>query len=361
MDPVTHALSGALVARLVTRADAPAGETLRRMAVGALAAAAPDLDVVLGFFGPEVTLRTHRGLTHSVVMLPLWAWVLAAALAPLVRAPAGWRSLYGLCALGLGLHIAGDLITSFGTMVLAPLSDWRAGLGTTFIIDLWLTGLVAAGLLASAVWRRSRWPAALACALVVGYIGFQSIEKQRAIAFGEAYARAHAIPLARVTAQPRPVSPFNWTVFVSDAQSHRYAHVNLRRTEAVTLSPDAGPIARLDAAYRPLDQAEWIERSRYGDGAVEALARDAWQSPALAVYRWFADLPAFDGTADDASCVWFTDLRFLTPGRDAMPFRIGACRDAPGQPWVGYQRVGETDRVPLRRGEHVASRPPATR
>src|SRR6185295_8164622 len=127
---------------------------------------------------------------------------------------------------------------------------------------------------------------------------------------------------------------------VSDGERHRYAHVNLRRTEPVTLAPDAGAIARLDAAYRPVGEAQWEERSRYGDGALATVARDAWQAPALAAYRWFADLPAFDGTGEGSACVWFTDLRFLTPGRGEMPFRLGACRDAPGQPWRGYQRVG---------------------
>lgn len=42
---------------------------------------------------------------------------------------AGWRALYGVTALALAAHIAGDLITSFGTMIFAPLSDWRAGIG----------------------------------------------------------------------------------------------------------------------------------------------------------------------------------------------------------------------------------------
>ena len=348
MDPVTHALSGALAARLVTRADAPPAEVLRRMAAGALAAAAPDLDVVLAFFGPEVALRTHRGVTHSLVMLPLWAWLLAAALAPLLRERRGWRSLYGLCALGLALHIAGDLITSYGTMVFAPLSDWRAAVGTTFIIDLGLTGIIVAGLLASAVWRRSRWPAAAAGVVVVAWVGFEAVQQQRAIAVGEAWAREHAIQGARVTAQPRPVSPFNWTVFVSDAKGHRYAHVNLRRTQAVSLPADAGFIARLDAAYRPVRHAEWLERSRYGGAATEALARDAWQSPALATYRWFADLPAFDGVGDSPTCVWFADLRFAMPGRPEMPFRYGACRDAPGQAWTAWQRVGLQGRAPVR-------------
>ena len=30
------------------------------------------------------------------------------------------------------------------------------------------------------------------------------------------------------------------------------------------------------------------------------------------------------------SCVWFEDLRFVTPGRERVPFRYGMCRDAGG-------------------------------
>ena len=63
------------------------------------------------------------------------------------------------------------------------------------------------------------------------------------------------------------------------------------------------------------------------------MIREAWNADALAVYRWFADLPAFDGLTRDPACAYFVDLRFLTPGRDAMPFRYGACRDAPGAAW----------------------------
>jgi len=33
------------------------------------------------------------------------------------------RALYGLSAAAIALHIAGDLIPSFGTLILAPLSD----------------------------------------------------------------------------------------------------------------------------------------------------------------------------------------------------------------------------------------------
>jgi hypothetical protein len=40
-------------------------------------------------------------------------------------------------------------------------------------------------------------------------------------------------------------------------------------------------------------------------------------------------------------------LRFLTPGRDNLPFRFGACREEAGAPWRAYERLGQTGRQPL--------------
>src|SRR5947208_14736835 len=122
----------------------------RRIAAGFFACAAPDLDFVVAFVGPVEYLENHRGVTHSLVLLPLWALLLSWVLAKILREPRGWRALYGVTALGLALHIAGDVITSFGTMVLAPFSNWRAAIGTTFIIDLWFSGIIVAGLIACA-------------------------------------------------------------------------------------------------------------------------------------------------------------------------------------------------------------------
>jgi inner membrane protein len=333
MDTLTHALSGALLARATVAQGAPTCSMPRRIAAGFFACAAPDLDFVAGFFGPVVYLENHRGITHSLVMLPLWALLVSWALAKILREPRGWRALYGVAALGIGLHIAGDVITSYGTMVLAPLSDWRAGIGTTFIIDPWFSGIIVAGLVASAVLRRSRAPALVACLALLAYVGFQYVLKQHALDFGERYARALGLRGADVSAEPRPVSPFNWTVFVSDAESHRYAHVNLVRTEPRVVRPDDGFIAKLGAVYAPLSSARWETRSRYGEGEARALAREAWNSPAMAAYRWFADRPAFDGITEGSVCVWFVDLRFLTPGRGTMPFRYGACRERAEEPW----------------------------
>jgi inner membrane protein len=329
VDTLTHALSGALLARATARPKAPLA---RRVAAGFLACAAPDLDFVIGFIGPVEYLLAHRGVTHSLILLPAWALLYSWILAKLLREPAGWRALYGVVALALAAHIAGDLITSFGTIIFAPLSDWRAAIGTTFIIDLWFSGIIVAGLIASAVFYRSRIPAVAASVVLAGYVAFQSIQRDRAIEFGEKYAQKANLANARVTVHPRPVSPFNWTVFVSDNEAHRYAHVNLVRKKPRRYQPGDGFIARVDAPYLPVDEAIWVARPRYG-ATDQTLIRDAWNSDALGFFRWFADLPAFDGMTEGSTCVWFTDLRFLTPGRETMPFRYRVCRNRSGAPW----------------------------
>jgi inner membrane protein len=349
MDTLTHALSGALLARATAPKDAPARSLPRRIAAGFFAAAAPDLDFVIGYAGPVAYVEHHRGVTHSLILLPLWALLLSWLLAKILREPRGWRALYGITALGLAAHIAGDVITGFGTMVFAPLSSWRAALVTTFIIDLWFTGIILAGLLLSILVRKSRLPAVAATVVLAGYVGFQYVQRQKALEFGRAYAASHNLREAKVTAHPRPISPFNWTVFVSTDSEHRFAHVNLVRRAPRPYRPGDGFIAKVDSPYLPLGQAVWVVKTRYGHAPADEMGRQAWNSPALGFFRWFADLPAFDGLSEGSACVWFFDLRFLTPGRDSLPFRFGACRDHPGAAWRAYQRDDAGSRIPVPR------------
>ena len=338
MDTLTHALSGALIARATAPKDAPPRSLPRRVAAGFFAAAAPDLDFVLAFVSPLVYLEQHRGPTHSVVLLPLWALLLSWLLAGILREPRGWRALYGVTALALGAHILGDLITSFGTIVFSPVSDGRYAWGTTFIIDLWFTGIILAGLIASIAWRRSRLPAMAAGLVLASYVGFQALQKERALDYAREYAARQGWAGVELAAIPRAVSPFNWTVYASDEAAHRFAHVNLRRREPLAAAHDF--IGRMDAAFQPLALAQWESRPRYGASAEEqALAQSAWNSPALEFMRWFADKPAFDGLSAGSTCAWFIDLRFLNPGRDWVPFRYGACREAPGAPWRAFERL----------------------
>jgi inner membrane protein len=331
-----------LLARATARKDAAPLSLPRRMAAGFFACAAPDLDFVVGFVGPVEYLLHHRGVTHSVLVAPLWALPLAWVLAKILRAPGGWRELYTVCLTCLLLHIAGDWITSFGTMVFAPFSTLRAGIGATFIIDLWFSGIILAGLAASALWRRSRVPAILATALLAGYVCWQWTLKQEALAFARGYAESRGMQGAELRAYPRAVSSYNWTVMVSDARRHHLAHVNLRRERPRFFRPGDGFVAMLDAPFQPLAEARWETRERYGPGEA---GRAAFEAPPFAFFRWFADAPAYEQSTDGGACHWFADLRFLNPGRDWLPFRFAVCkedaRSAPGGPWRIMERTDE--------------------
>ncbi len=352
MDTLTHALSGALLAR-ATASSAPKPGDLKldeRIAVCAAAAAFPDADIVFSWISPLTYLYNHRGITHSILLLPLWAVLLGLLCAWLIgRDVSRWRAYAGVIGLGIGAHILGDLITSFGTIVFAPWSDARYAWSMTFIIDLWFSGIILAGLAACALWRKTRLPAVAACCVLVGYVGFQYLQRERAIEFGEKYARAAGIKAFEVSAQPRPVSPFNWMVVVREPERYHYSLVSLSRSAPPTLSADAGFIERLGAPYLPLAQAVWLQVTRYGEGAEDqALAREAWQQPQFGFFRWFAEYPVLHriDRSNPSQCVWFEDLRFLTPGRARMPFRYGMCREA-GSAWQVYELIDGGNRAAM--------------
>lgn len=350
MDTLTHALSGALIARATAPKAAPDVLPLgRRIGIGFLAAAFPDLDIVASFISPLAYLYYHRGVTHSLIMLPAWAFLLALLWAFVWRKGPGWRAYFGVIAWGLGIHIAGDWITSFGTIIFAPLSDARYGISTTFIIDLWFTGIILVALVACLLLRRSRAPAVAGMLVLCGYVSFQFVLQQRAVDLGAPYAQAAGFRQPQVTALPRPVSPFNWMVVVGEGDRYHYSLVNLMRREPMQNSPDAGFLARLSAPYLPVERAVWKRVGRFGIQEHEvALAKQAWQHPQLAFFRWFAEYPVLYriDRGNPETCVWFQDLRFFTAGRAAWPFRYGLCREKPGE-WRPFELAGDNERVPV--------------
>lgn len=349
MDTLTHALSGALFARAIAPAKSKPEDPpiWQRMTLCAVAAAFPDSDVVVSFFSSYSYLLHHRGATHSVLLLPLWAMLLASLAVLCFRRPDAWRAYAGIACLGVAAHIAGDLITSYGTMIFAPLSNERFAWGTTFIIDLWFSGIILAGLAAGWYWRGSRRPALIASLLLFSYVGLQAIWRAQAIDFGREYAQKINIADAQVSVQPSAVSPLNWMVMVENNGNYHYAFVNLQRQVIATdPGPDGGFIAKLSAPFNPLTAAIWNHTSLIGASHEDApLVREALMSAELAFFRWFAQYPSLLRVERDnfTTCVWFQDLRFTRPGVSFNPFRFGVCRDRGGE-WTRYRMSGESDR-----------------
>jgi len=72
VDPLTHAISGAALARAFPKQPLPAKQVFFII----LLTMAPDSDIVLRLISDPVYLQHHRGLTHSLLMLPLWSWLI---------------------------------------------------------------------------------------------------------------------------------------------------------------------------------------------------------------------------------------------------------------------------------------------
>src|SRR5205823_6518312 len=124
----------------------------REVWAGFLTAMFPDGDALLSPLSPDFYITQHRGLTHSFVLLPLWALLLGSLAA--FRLPAAppepqreaRRRLVLVSGLGVASHILLDWVTSWGTMFFSPISWRRYALDWVFIVDLVLSGMLVLAL-----------------------------------------------------------------------------------------------------------------------------------------------------------------------------------------------------------------------
>ncbi len=321
MDTITHALSGVLLARVARRPGASLARGRREWAAG-VGAAFPDVDFVLMALVPSVFLNLHRGPTHSLLLLPLWALLLALALTWSWRGdgPGAWRlallPAWALVALGMLAHIVGDWGTIYGTQLFYPLTPTPYALAWSWDVNPWLALLVLVGALYG-WWRRrhAAWAARAALLAVVVMLLAQGALRQQALTVAQ---RAGA-GAGEVWVMPQPLSPFHWHLLWREADGYRSAFVDLLAR--------GGSLA----GYHAVDDAPQV---RHPLPDATASSRDAWAQPELAAFRAFAALPALYRVDSDArgTCVWFTDLRHALP-LAPPPFRQGVCRASAAAPW----------------------------
>ncbi len=333
MDPITHAASGALVARAIAPRDctAPRFSLRERTWIGGLAAVFPDLDAVIEVFTDSLTyLNLHRGETHSLVMLPVWAVLLGWLVARLWPGERDWRDGALIVALAIGVHILGDFITNFGTQLFAPFSRETLAFATTFIIDPWVTGILLIGLLLC--WRRGgRFWAGAALLATGAFIAMQATLKLHAADHARAEAEARGLHGAQVHAMPQPLNPFHWRLFIEDHDAHLSAHLGFF-SPVRAVDEDAGLLRRHWHAFRPPDALEWRRYERFGDTMERGFASLAWAQPEFSTYRRFAKLPYLREVTEraDSQCAVFADLRFRVEAVPP-PFQFAVCRNEVGE------------------------------
>jgi inner membrane protein len=337
MDTITHSLLGALVVRSVFPAQQSKHPftNRQRLLAGAVAGAFPDIDYIASWVDPVIYLTLwHRSITHSFVMLPLWALLAGVTLSFLFRQRREWRYLSMLAGVSLLSHIASDLITVYGTQVLAPLSSWRASIGTTFIIDPWFTLVVLIGFIAGFKSASQRLP--YAClAVLLSYVLFQGGLKQYALTIAQHHVQREDISAVRVAAFPQPFSPFNWKIIIETDDYYDISYVNLSGGYAIA-GDGTGFWGKVRNTYKTPEQMNWQRQRRFGDAGSEAERVEMlWRNEQLDYFRRFAELPVLYriDKGMGKSCVWFTDLRYVLPYM-TPPFRYGLCQETRETTWV---------------------------
>src|SRR5205807_8538478 len=183
MDTITHGIAGALIGKAIFGGedlfgpstgvasvrekngsrDLPRSKVNRGRIVTwslMLGAIFPDSDVLRDLLSHDrlLVVTWHRSITHSLVMLPLWALLLAG----ITRAFTSWRKweapsfamLSAIYGVGILSHILLDLATSFGTMIWSPIQWSRPAWDLLFIVDFTFTAILLVPQLLAWVYSR---------------------------------------------------------------------------------------------------------------------------------------------------------------------------------------------------------------
>ena len=179
------------------------------MAAGLIGALAPDLDSISRLWEPLATITAHRSATHSFI----GGAVIALATAGLVRAftREKFLGLLGFAYAGLLTHIGLDLLTSFGTAVLWPLSARRFFLAQHYIFDPIISVLTVAFLLATFRLKEKRTLAAtIGLVGILSYVLIAGIQQRTAFSRWQGYLESQGIKHTRSAVIPLFPGPFRW-------------------------------------------------------------------------------------------------------------------------------------------------------
>ena len=306
MDTTTHALAGYIIVKTGLNRDTGRWGTI----AGVIGSIFPDVDGILGIFlGTEFMIKYHRGMTNSIFFtIPislLFAWLFVR----LSRIKKFW-TFFLIFVIEILAHTFMDLITSFGTMILIPLSNSRFSLDWVFIIDPYFSLTFLLPIIAISVWkRRANKIAIISVILAVLYISLCAYNHSWALNLTKRYSAEKGFSVQRLASLPQPLSPFLWGNYILTEKRIYAGFVNLIGDIEKVKRLDGNFLSRTFSRYKPIrliqyrtwdrfDDSPWVKRSLELEGVKEFL--------------WFARFPAarYREVIDGNNRVEFFDLRF---------------------------------------------------
>ena len=275
VDNIAHGLTGALIGYCGFRQRG--GSESGRAALWACIAAAelPDIDVALGFFGDETVLRWHRSFTHSAILMPFWAALVAWVFWGF-SGRKNLRLLWWATVAGIASHLLLDWLTNYGTELLWPLTDARFALSWVFIMDVYVWAVLLIGTVA-AIWTQRACVAKTALGVVGAFFLFCGVSRAYALHRYEASGVS-----GRVDAFPQPMDPVHWTIVRDDGAAVHW--VNGSRNDT----------------FVPFQDDELLPKAEATD--------------VVKLFRWFAAFPLVERIEENGHTVLrYRDLRFRSP------------------------------------------------
>jgi inner membrane protein len=275
-----------------------------------------DVDLVLGLVSTEAYLLWHRGLTHSLAGLAVFPPALA-ALAHGLAPRLSFRRALLLCEIGFLSHVALDLPTSWGTLLLYPWSHDRLALDWVFIVDPFVWAILAGGILRGvrrgerSRRRSAAWALAVAGLYVAAAGAIHGCAEGRA---RDVLDDAGHSGVTGVEVFPLPFSPLRWhgAAWTGDSLVHVF----------------------LDGLPPRVERLESEPHGLSGDRARAALFTPAGQA-----FLWWARVPAARvlESSEGGAVVGFGDRRFYLRGREVfeMEVRLGPSGEFSGATWEG--------------------------
>ena len=272
MDLLTQGLAGALLASAGAKPDERRHAAMAGFAAGLLA----DADVLIrSSDDPLLFLEFHRHFTHALLFVPVGGLLAAGLLWPWLGRRLGFARLYLFALLGYAPSGLLDACTSYGTLLLWPLSDARIAWSVIAIVDpLFTLGLLVA--LGLALRRRSALAARFGLLFALVYLGLGTLQHQRALAAATGLAASRGHVVERALVKPTLGNLLLWrSIYESGGRFHVDA-IRVGAFSATRVYP-GGELPRLpvaDAArHAPPGSrlhADILRFERFSDGFVVA-------------------------------------------------------------------------------------------
>jgi len=228
-----------------------------------LAANIPDIDIVTLTGGPGNYFHYHRGITHSLVMMPVMAALAVMLVWPFFRRSMRLLPAFVVALIGVMSHLLLDWTNHYGIRLLLPWSGEWLKLNTTGVVDGWIWLAFAFALAGPAISRlvsseigahrsSGRGAAIFALLFVLFYDGGRYVLCQRAKLVQEARLFDGASP-RRLTVVPSRLNPFQWIGIVDTGPAFYVSAINLLQdfdpsAARVLYKPDQVP--NIDAIAR---------------------------------------------------------------------------------------------------------------